>query len=96
VGQQDEIYNEQRDSEDSRVRNKRGREGMGGLQWEGFRAKGYGKRYKNLGEITGNKSFLGRINEARRIGAQTYIENAMDELEHGDRRNIRRVRERVG
>ena len=33
-------------------------------------------------EITNNKSFLERINEARRIGAQTYIENAMDELEH--------------
>jgi len=47
-------------------------------------------------EITNNKSFLERINEARRIGAQTYIENAMDELEHADNRNIMIVREKVG
>jgi len=47
-------------------------------------------------EITNNKSFLERINEARRIGAQTYIENAMDELEHADNRNIMVVREKVG
>jgi len=47
-------------------------------------------------EITNNKSFLEKINEARRIGAQTYIENAMDELEHADNRNIMIVREKVG
>ena len=47
-------------------------------------------------EITNNKSFLAKINEARRIGAQTYIENAMDELEHADNRNIMIVREKVG
>ena len=47
-------------------------------------------------EITNNKSFLDKINEARRIGAQTYIENAMDELEHADNRNIMIVREKVG
>ena len=47
-------------------------------------------------EITNDKKFLAKINEARRIGAQTYIENAMDELEHADNRNIMIVREKVG
>ena len=46
-------------------------------------------------EITNDKKFLAKINEARRIGAQTYIENAMDELEHADNRNIMIVREKV-
>ena len=46
-------------------------------------------------EITKDKSFLARINEARRIGAQTYIENAMSELETADNRNIMVVREKV-
>tara|TARA_A100000172_G_C3037104_1_gene108914 strand:+ start:553 stop:975 length:423 start_codon:yes stop_codon:yes gene_type:complete len=48
--------------------------------------------YKEIGK---DKNFLARINEARRIGAQTYIENAMDELEHADNRNIMIVREKV-
>ena len=46
-------------------------------------------------EITNDKNFLAKINEARRIGAQTYIENAMDELENADNRNIMVVREKV-
>jgi hypothetical protein len=48
--------------------------------------------YKEIGK---DKNFLARINEARRIGAQTYIENAMDELENADNRNIMVVREKV-
>ena len=48
--------------------------------------------YKEIGK---DKNFLARINEARRIGAQTYIENAIDELEHADNRNIMIVREKV-
>ena len=48
--------------------------------------------YKEIGK---DKNFLAKINEARRIGAQTYIENAMDELEHADNRNIMIVREKV-
>ena len=46
-------------------------------------------------EITNDKKFLAKINEARRIGAQTYIENAMSELETADNRNIMVVREKV-
>ena len=46
-------------------------------------------------EITNNKSFSNRIQECRRIGAQSYIEKAMDELEHADNRNIMIVREKV-
>ena len=46
-------------------------------------------------EIAKDKNFLARINEARRIGAQTYIENAMSELETADNRNIMVVREKV-
>ena len=48
--------------------------------------------YKEIGK---DKNFLAKINEARRIGAQTYIENAMDELENADNRNIMVVREKV-
>ena len=46
-------------------------------------------------EIQKNKSFSNRINEARRVGAQTYIENAMSELETADNRNIMVIREKV-
>ena len=46
-------------------------------------------------EISNNKSFSNRIQECRRIGAQSYIEKAMDELEHADNRNIMIVREKV-
>ena len=46
-------------------------------------------------EIQKNKSFSNKINEARRVGAQTYIENAMAELETADNRNIMVIREKV-
>ena len=46
-------------------------------------------------QIMKDKGFANRINEARRIGAQTYIEKAMDELETADNRNIMVVREKV-
>ena len=46
-------------------------------------------------EIQKNKSFSNKINEARRVGAQTYIENAMSELETADNRNIMVIREKV-
>ena len=46
-------------------------------------------------EIMKNKSFSNKIQEARKIGAQTYIENAMSELDTADNRNIMVVRERV-
>ena len=46
-------------------------------------------------EIQKNKSFSNRITEARRVQAQTYIENAMSELETADNRNIMIVREKV-
>ena len=47
-------------------------------------------------EIQKNKEFSNQIQESRRIGAQSYIENAMEELEHADNRNIMIVREKVG
>ena len=46
-------------------------------------------------EISNNKDFSSKIQECRRIGAQSYIEKAMDELEHADNRNIMIVREKV-
>ena len=46
-------------------------------------------------QIMKDKSFSNRINEARRVGAQTYIENAMDQLETADNRNIMVIREKV-
>ena len=46
-------------------------------------------------EIMKNKSFSNKIQEARKIGAQTYIENAMSELDTADNSNIMVVRERV-
>jgi len=46
-------------------------------------------------EIANNKKFSEQIQECRRIGAQSYIEKAMDELEHADNRNIMIVREKV-
>ena len=46
-------------------------------------------------EIMKNKSFSNKIQEARRVGAQTYIENAMDQLETADNRNIMVIREKV-
>jgi len=46
-------------------------------------------------EISNNKEFSKQIQECRRIGAQSYIEKAMDELEGADNRNIMIVREKV-
>ena len=46
-------------------------------------------------EIMKNKSFSNKITDARKIGAQTYIENAMDLLDNADNRNIMVVREKV-
>ena len=46
-------------------------------------------------EISNNKDFSRQIQECRKIGAQSYIEKAMDELEHADNRNIMIVREKV-
>ena len=46
-------------------------------------------------QISKDKKFSSSIQEARRIGAQSYIEKAMDELEHADNRNIMVVREKV-
>ncbi len=46
--------------------------------------------------IAKHKEFANSIQDARRIGAQSYIEKAMDELEHADNRNIMIVREKVG
>ena len=46
-------------------------------------------------EISNNKDFSRQIHECRKIGAQSYIEKAMDELEHADNRNIMIVREKV-
>ena len=46
-------------------------------------------------EISNNKEFSKQIQECRRIGAQSYIEKAMDELECADNRNIMIVREKV-
>ena len=45
-------------------------------------------------EIAKNKEFSNQIQECRRIGAQSYIEQAMEELEHADNRNIMIVREK--
>ena len=50
------------------------------------------KIYKWIAE---HKEFANSIQDARRIGAQSYIEKAMDELEHADNRNIMVIREKV-
>ena len=46
-------------------------------------------------QIMKDKGFSSRIQEARRVGAQTYIENAMEQLETADNRNIMVIREKV-
>ena len=46
-------------------------------------------------QIMKDKGFANKITEARKFGAQTYIEKAMDELETADNRNIMVVREKV-
>tara|TARA_S200002703_G_scaffold152831_1_gene153713 strand:+ start:1025 stop:1375 length:351 start_codon:yes stop_codon:yes gene_type:complete len=45
--------------------------------------------------ISQDKDFANKIVDARRIGAQSYIEEAMDQLDHADNRNIMIIREKV-
>ena len=59
------------------------------------RAKEYPSLTRIYKQIMKDKGFANRITEARRFGAQTYIEKAMDELETADNRNIMVVREKV-
>ena len=47
-------------------------------------------------QIMKDKSFSNRIQEARRIGAQSYIDQAMEDLDTADNRNIMVIREKVG
>ena len=59
------------------------------------RAKEYPSLTRIYKQIMKDKGFANRITEARKFGAQTYIEKAMDELETADNRNIMIVREKV-
>ena len=59
------------------------------------RAKEYPSLTRIYKQIMKDKGFANRITEARKFGAQTYIEKAMDDLETADNRNIMVVRERV-
>ena len=59
------------------------------------RSKEYPSLTRIYKEIMKNKSFSNKITDARKIGAQTYIENAMDLLDNADNRNIMVVREKV-
>ena len=45
--------------------------------------------------IATNKEFADKILTARRIGAQTYLDNMIEELENADNRNIQIVREKL-
>jgi len=47
-------------------------------------------------EIMKNKSFSNKITDARKIGAQSYIDQAMEDLDTADNRNIMVIREKVG
>ena len=59
------------------------------------RAKEYPSLTRIYKQIMKDKGFANKITEARKFGAQTYIEKAMDELETADNRNIMVVREKV-
>ena len=59
------------------------------------RAKEYPSLTRIYKQIMKDKGFANKITEARKFGAQTYIEKAMDELETADNRNIMIVREKV-
>ena len=59
------------------------------------RSKEYPSLTRIYKQIMKDKGFANKITEARRFGAQTYIEKAMDELETADNRNIMIVREKV-
>ena len=45
--------------------------------------------------IATNKEFADKILTARRIGAQTYLDSMIEELESADNRNIQVVREKL-
>jgi len=45
--------------------------------------------------IATNKEFADKILTARRIGAQTYLDSMIEELEGADNRNIQVVREKI-
>jgi len=59
------------------------------------RDKAYPSLTRIYKQIMKDKGFANKITEARKFGAQTYIEKAMDELETADNRNIMVVREKV-
>ena len=59
------------------------------------RDKAYPSLTRIYKQIMKDKGFASRITEARKFGAQTYIEKAMDELETADNRTIMVVREKV-
>ena len=59
------------------------------------RAKEYPSLTRIYKQIMKDKGFANKITEARKFGAQTYIETAMDDLETADNRNIMVVREKV-
>ena len=59
------------------------------------RDKSYPSLTRIYKQIMKDKGFANKITEARKFGAQTYIEKAMDELETADNRNIMVVREKV-
>ena len=59
------------------------------------RSKEYPSLTRIYKQIMKDKVFANKITEARKFGAQTYIEKAMDELETADNRNIMVVREKV-
>jgi len=59
------------------------------------RDKSYPSLTRIYKQIMKDKGFASRITEARKFGAQTYIEKAMDDLETADNRNIMVVREKV-
>ena len=59
------------------------------------RSKEYPSLTRIYKQIMKDKGFANKITEARKFGAQTYIEKAMDDLETADNRNIMVVREKV-
>jgi len=60
------------------------------------RSKEYPSLTRIYKQIMKDKSFSNRIQEARRIGAQSYIDQAMEDLDTADNRNIMVIREKVG
>ena len=60
------------------------------------RSKEYPSLTRIYKQIMKDKGFSNRIQEARRIGAQSYIDQAMEDLDTADNRNIMVIREKVG